>query len=137
MPAIPTYSLISHAPATARTQLATTCRYARYAEIHPVQPLKGLRETRVASVSYRAFVPAGHDGCGVALSYQALSPDGETLPSGIKGSLFVLPQPTPNSQLLTPNSQLISPTYILSNFAATQLSFDLWSTYFRPFWAQQ
>ncbi len=80
MPAIPTYSLISYAPATARTQLATTCRHARYAETRPVQPLKGLRETRAASVSYRASVPAGHDGCGLALSYRASSPDGETQP---------------------------------------------------------
>ena len=46
-------------------------RYARYAEIHPVPPLKRLREPRAASVSYRASVPAGHAGCGLALSYQA------------------------------------------------------------------
>ena len=32
MPATPTYSPVPHVPATARTQLATTCRYARYAE---------------------------------------------------------------------------------------------------------
>ncbi len=53
-----------------------TCRYARYSEIHPVQPLKGLRATRVDTVFYRAFVPAGHGGCGMSPSYRALVPDG-------------------------------------------------------------
>ena len=80
MPAIPTYNPFPHAPATAGTQLATTRRYARYAETHPVHPLKGLQELRAASVSYRVSVPAGHDGCGVALSYRASSPDGERQP---------------------------------------------------------
>lgn len=50
MPATHTYSPNPHAPATAGTQVATTRRYARYAETHPVQPLKGLREPRAASV---------------------------------------------------------------------------------------
>ena len=49
-------------------------RYARYAEIHPVPPLKGLGETRAASVSYRAP-----------------SPYGETLSAEIKGSPSVTP----------------------------------------------
>ena len=76
MPAIPTYSPISHVLATARTQLAPTCGYARYAEIHPVPPLKGLRGARAAVVSYRASVPAGHGGRGSMLSYRASAPDG-------------------------------------------------------------
>ena len=50
------------------------CRHARYAETHPVQPLKGLRETLTASGSYRASVPAGHAYCEVAPSHRALSP---------------------------------------------------------------
>ena len=49
-----------------------------------VSPLKGLGETRAASVSYRASVPAGHAGCGFAPSYRALSPDGENLKSSFK-----------------------------------------------------
>jgi len=49
-----------------------------------VSPLKGLRETLTASVSYRASVPAGHAGCGVAPSYRALSPYGENLKSSFK-----------------------------------------------------
>ena len=39
-----------------------------------VSPLKGLRETRAASVSYRASVPAGHAYCEVAPSHRALAP---------------------------------------------------------------
>jgi hypothetical protein len=39
-----------------------------------VPPLKGLRETRAASVSYRASVPAGHAYCEVAPSHRALPP---------------------------------------------------------------
>ncbi len=58
-------------------------RYARYAEIHPVPPLKGLGEPRAASGSYRA-----------------LAPGGETLPCGIKGDPSVLPKPIPNSKFL-------------------------------------
>ena len=38
MPFTPTYSPVRHAPATAGTQLATTCRYARYAEPLPPRP---------------------------------------------------------------------------------------------------
>ena len=68
------FSPLLHAPATARTQLATTCKPARYAETHPVQPLKGHREPRAASVSYRASVPAGHAYCEVASSHRALAP---------------------------------------------------------------
>ena len=93
MPATPTYSPVFPIPATARTQLAPTCRYAKYAETRPLQPLKGLLETLTASVSYRASVPAGHAGGGVASSYRALSPYGETLSFEIKGSPSVLPTP--------------------------------------------
>ena len=76
MPATLTYSPLT--PQTHAERLRTnTRRYARYAEIHPVPPLKGLQETRAASVPYRASVPAGHAGCGVAPSYRALSPDGD------------------------------------------------------------
>ena len=39
-----------------------------------VPPLKGLRETLTASVSYRASVPAGLGGHGMLTSYRALSP---------------------------------------------------------------
>ena len=39
-----------------------------------VPPLKGLRNPRAASVSYRASVPAGHAYCEVAPSHRALSP---------------------------------------------------------------
>ena len=59
MPTTPTYSPIPHAPATARTQSVPTCRHARYAEINPLQPLKGLKATRPASVSYWALSPHG------------------------------------------------------------------------------
>ena len=100
----PTYSLVPHASATARTQLTPTCGYARYAEIHPVQPLKGLRGTRSASVSYRASVPAGHGGRGVSQSYRALAPVGAGLPSAIEGRHSAHPQPTANYSLLTANS---------------------------------
>ena len=51
-------------------------RSAGYAATHPVQPLKGLPGTRATDVSYRASVPAGHAGRGVALSYRALAPGG-------------------------------------------------------------
>ena len=68
-------------------------RHVRYAETHPVQPLKGLREPRAASVSYRASVRAGHAGCGVALSYRALSPCGESLPCGTNGNISVSQSP--------------------------------------------
>ena len=76
---------------------------ARYAEIPPVQPLKGHRETRASSVSYRASVPAGHAGCGLALSYRASSPDGESLPFVIEGNPSVTSAPTANYSLLTAN----------------------------------
>ena len=101
MPATLTYSPLT--PQNPAEFLRTnTRRYARYAETHPVQPLKGLREPRAASVSYRASVPAGHAGCGVALSYHALFPNGESLPFEIKESCFAL-QPIPNSEFLIPN----------------------------------
>ena len=58
MPATRTYSPLT--PQNPAESLQTnTCRYARYAETHPVQPLKGLREPRTASVSYRASSPYG------------------------------------------------------------------------------
>ena len=84
MPATLTYNPLLHAPATAGTQLATRHRYERYAATHPIQPLKGLPETRAASVSYRALVPAGHAGCGVAPPYRALSTYGESQKSSFK-----------------------------------------------------
>ena len=73
MPATLTYSPpISQNPTEClRTN---TRRYARYAETHPVQPLKGLREPRAASVSY-----------------QASSPDGETWSFPIEGNSSVTP----------------------------------------------
>jgi RHS repeat-associated protein len=84
--------------------LVPTRRYARYAEAHPVQPLKGLWEPRAASVSYRASVPAGHAGCEVATSYRALSPGGESLPCGIEENPSVTSALTANYSLLTANS---------------------------------
>ena len=103
MPTTLTYSPGPHAPATARTQLVPTRRYARYAETHPVPPLKGLRETRASSVSYRASVPAGQGGRGATLSYRASSPDGESLPFGIEENPSVTSAPTANYSLLTAN----------------------------------
>ena len=73
MPATFTYSPLN--PQNSAECLRTnTRRYARYAETRPLQPLKGLRETLTASVSYRASVPAGHAYCEVAPSHRALSP---------------------------------------------------------------
>ena len=104
MPASLTYSPVPHAPTTARTQLAPTRRYARYAEIHPSPPLQGLRGTRAATVSYRASVPAGHGSHGVAPSYRALAPHGAGLASGIEGHRSDAARPTANYSLLTANS---------------------------------
>ena len=101
MPATLTYSPVLYAPATARTQLATRRRYAQYAETHTVQPLKGLRETHAASVSYRASVPAGHGGRRMSPSCRASSPDGATLPFRITATHSIVPQPTANCYLLT------------------------------------
>ena len=102
MPATPTYS-----PLPLQTQADClqpyTCRYARYAEINPVQPLKGLRETRAVSVSYLASVPAGHGGCGIALFYRALAPHGATLPFRITTTHSVVPQFILNSEILILN----------------------------------
>jgi len=69
--------------------LVATCDMRRYPTVQPIssrllQPLKGLQKPRAAYVSYRAFVPAGHAGCEVALSYQASSPDGENQKSSFK-----------------------------------------------------
>ena len=96
-----TYSPVRHVPATAVTQLATTRRCAQYAEIYPLQPLKGHQKPRAASVSYPASVPSGHAGCGLALSYRASSPDGESLPFGIEENPSVTSAPTANYSLLT------------------------------------
>ncbi len=75
MPATRTYSPLT--PQNPAESLQTnTCRSAGHAAIHPVQPLKGLPGTRATDVSYRASVPAGHAGRGVALSYRALAPSG-------------------------------------------------------------
>ena len=73
MPATPTYSPPTPQKSTEFLRPYPR-RYARYAEIHPVPPLKGLGETRAASVSYRAP-----------------SPYGETLSAEIKGSPSVTP----------------------------------------------
>ena len=78
-----------------------TRRYLRYAEPHPVPPLKGHQKPRAASVSYRASVPAGHGGHGVSPSYRALSTYGETLPFGTKGSPSASPTPTDHCSLIT------------------------------------
>jgi len=58
MPATRTYSPLT--PQNPAESLQTnTCRYARYAATHPVQPLKGLPGTRATGVSYRALAPGG------------------------------------------------------------------------------
>ena len=79
------------------------CRSAGYAATHPVQPLKGLPGTRATDVSYRASVPAGHAGRGVALSYRALAPGGAgfcyRICTGTSES-----RPTAHYSLLTANS---------------------------------
>ena len=85
-PITPTYRPLPHFTATVRTPLANTRRYARYAETHPVQPLKGLREPHAASVSYRA-----------------LAPYGANRPLGIEGCQVVLPQSILNSEFLILN----------------------------------
>jgi len=59
-------------------------------------PLKGLRDPRAASVSYRASVPAGHGDCGVSPSYRASSPTGESLPLRITATHPVAPKPIMN-----------------------------------------
>ena len=78
-------------------------RSAGHAATHPVPPLKGLQEPRTASVSYRASVPAGHAGRGVALSYRALAPGGagtgRRVCTGTSES-----RPTAHYSLLTANS---------------------------------
>ncbi len=79
-------------------------RSAGHAATHPVQPLKGLPETRATDVSYRASVPAGHGGRGVAPSYRALAPGGAGLPSGIEGRRSDAARPTANYSLLTAHS---------------------------------
>jgi len=75
MPATLTYSPL-FPQNTAEFLHPYPCRHVRYAATHPVQPLKGLPGTRATDVSYRASVPAGHAGRGVALSYRALAPGG-------------------------------------------------------------
>ncbi len=77
-------------------------RSAGHAATHPVQPLKGLPGTRATDVSYRASVPAGHAGRGVALSYRALAPGGAgfyRICTGTSESRL-----TANYSLLTANS---------------------------------
>ena len=85
MPAMRTYNPLT--PQNPAESLRTnTCRYARYAETHPVQPLKGLREPRTVSVSYRA-----------------LPPYGATLPFRISAIHPVVPQFILNSEFLILN----------------------------------
>ncbi len=78
-------------------------RSAGHAATYPVQPLKGLPGTRATDVSYRASVPAGHAGRGVALSYRALAPGGAgfccRICTGTSES-----RPTAHYSLLTANS---------------------------------
>ena len=85
MPAMRTYSPLT--PQNPAESLRTnTCRYARYAETHPVQPLKGLWETRT-----------------VTLFYRALSPNGDSLPFRITAIHPVVPQSILNSEFLILN----------------------------------
>lgn len=72
-----TYSHICHAPATARTQLAPTRRYARYAEICPVNPLTGICSTHRTALDYRHESP---DGENLNSSFKVL-PDNESIPA--------------------------------------------------------
>jgi len=116
--------------------LATTCGYARHAETHPVPPLQGLWGTHPVAISYRASVPAGHGGRGVAPFYRALAPHGAGLPSGIEGCRSDVPQPTANYSLLTANSSYTfsakerDPETGLSYFGSRYYSSDLsiWSS---------
>ena len=73
-----------------------------------VPPLKGHRETRTASVSYRASVPAGHAGRGVALSYRALAPGGAGTWCRTCAGTSGVPQPTAHSSLLSVHSSFAS-----------------------------
>jgi len=77
MPATLTYSPLI--PQNAADIIrADTCDTRRY-------------NARAAAVPYRAVVPAGHAGCGAALSYWALAPYGETWSFPIEGSPSVTP----------------------------------------------
>jgi RHS repeat-associated protein len=82
-----TYSIPTHAlsfPATASHICVSEPRPTFLS--HPVQPLKGLRSPRAASVSYRA-----------------LAPYGTNRPFGIEGCQTVLPQSILNSEFLILN----------------------------------
>jgi RHS repeat-associated protein len=104
MPATATYNPLT-SQNLAYVIRADTRDTRRFADApRPSPPLKGLRETRAATVSYRASVPAGHGGRGVAPFYRALAPHGAGLPSGIEGRRSDVPQPTANYSLLTANS---------------------------------
>lgn len=81
-------------------------RSAGHAAIHPVPPLKGLPGTRATDVSYRASVPAGHAGRGVALSYRALAPGGAGFYRICAGTSES--QPTAHYSLLTANYSLFT-----------------------------
>ena len=103
-----TYRPVPHVPAPCLQDANGSIRqaprrFAGYAAIHPVQPMKGLPGTRATDVSYRASVPAGHAGRGVALSYRALAPGGAgfcyRICAGTSES-----RPTANYSLLTANS---------------------------------
>jgi len=47
-------------------------------------PYSGVGPVYATVTGYRAFVPAGHAGCGVAPSYRALTPYGENQKSSFK-----------------------------------------------------
>ena len=100
------------------------CRYARYAETRPLQPLKGHQKPCAASVSYRASVPSGHGGRGGAPSYRALAPGGAGLPSGIEGYRSDAARPTANSSY-TFSAKERDPEIGLSYFGSRYYSSDL------------
>lgn len=102
MPATPTYSPLTPQNSAKHLQPYTR-KYMRYAEVNPVQPLKGLRETRAVSVSYLASVPAGHGGRGIALFYRALARYGANMPFRITATHPVVPQFILNSEFLILN----------------------------------
>ena len=118
MPATLTYSpLTLQNPADVIR--ADTCDTWRHPTVpstahSPVPPLKGLRETRATSVSYRA-----------------LAPHGATLPFGISATHSVVPQQTANYSLLTANSSYTfsakekDPETSLSYFGSRYYSSDL------------
>jgi len=106
--ATPTYSPIRHVPAlTARTQLTTTRRCARFVEICVMNPLMGIL------VTHRT-----------ALRYRHASPDGENLPVRMKGKHHDALQPTAHSSFTFSAKERDSETS-LSYFGSRYYSSDL------------